>query len=183
MNEILYKKAIEFATKAHEGQMRKGTNIPYITHPIEVSNILRNKGYEMDAVISAVLHDTVEDTEVTLEEIEMNFGEKIAKIVDYVSEIKTKGYSWKERKIRYIERLDEKNVPHESLLVIGADKLHNLTTTYEDWLNIGDEVFNRFNARKNSQSWWYRSVANLLERKGLTDFSIKINLILNQMGL
>ena len=90
-------KAIAFATKAHEGQYRKGTMRPYIVHPVEVSDIVASMTKDEDVISAAVLHDTVEDCkDVTVEILEKEFGSRVASIVAQESEDKTK--TWKERK-------------------------------------------------------------------------------------
>ena len=74
--------AIIFAAKAHEGQRRKGTDIPYITHPFEVAQILMEAGCDETLIIAGLLHDTLEDTEVTAAEIEEQFGPEVLALVD-----------------------------------------------------------------------------------------------------
>ena len=92
-------KAIEFSAKAHEGHFRKGSKIPYITHPLEVAKILGEavNPKENEALICAgLLHDTVEDTDTSLETIRREFGEKVADLV--ASDSENKGLSWEKRK-------------------------------------------------------------------------------------
>ena len=84
--------AIIFAAKAHEGQRRKGTDIPYITHPFEVAQILMEAGCDETLIIAGLLHDTLEDTEVTAAEIEEQFGPEVLALVDSDSE--DKSLSW-----------------------------------------------------------------------------------------
>tara|TARA_Y100000589_G_C27188705_1_gene643808 strand:- start:749 stop:1297 length:549 start_codon:yes stop_codon:yes gene_type:complete len=178
-----YEEAIAYATSAHKGQKRKGTSKPYISHPTAVAQILRSIGANEEVIIAGLLHDTVEDTASTIEDIRHKFGDQVAKIVDSVTEVKAAGNTWKQRKDNYLKRLEQDDTPFEVFLVVGADKLHNLSTTHDEWLKIGDEVFNRFNAGKESQSWYYRSVTNLLTRKGVTDLANQINAILDEIGL
>lgn len=177
---MLITKATKYATIAHEGQMRKNTKVPYVTHPIAVSEIIQHSGHCDDAIVAGLLHDVVEDTDITLEEIEKEFGAKIAAIVDGVSEDKSIT-PWKARKKSYIEKLI--SAPKESMIVSAADKIHNLTDTHEQWTLIGDEVFTRFNAQKKSQSWWYRSMSEVFAKHGHKDVSDSINLMLDEMGM
>ena len=88
--------AIIFAAKAHEGQRRKGTDIPYITHPFEVAQILMEAGCDETLIIAGLLHDPLEDTEVTAAEIEEQFGPEVLALVDSDSE--DKSLSWEDRK-------------------------------------------------------------------------------------
>ena len=82
-------KAIEFATLKHQGQTRKGTDIPYIVHPIEVMQILTASGCEEDIIIAGILHDTLEDTNTEREEIVEAFGARVAELVAHESEDKS----------------------------------------------------------------------------------------------
>src|SRR5690625_166714 len=95
--------AIYFATKAHEGQVRKVSQSPFIFHPLAVGCILNDAGADEDAIIAGILHDTVEDTDVTLNDIKETFGENIANLVDGCSENKT--LSWEQRKQQTIDDL------------------------------------------------------------------------------
>ena len=89
--------AIEFASKAHEGQFRKGTRRPYIVHPVEVAEIVATMTADEEIICAAVLHDTIEDCkEVTEEILKLRFGERVASIVAQESE--DKSLSWEERK-------------------------------------------------------------------------------------
>ena len=104
-------KAIAFATKAHEGQLRKGTNLPYILHPMEVGMIVSRMTDDNEVIAAAVLHDTVEDCDgVSLEMIREEFGEKVARIVTAESEDKAK--SWMERKAHTIDFLKNETMKH-----------------------------------------------------------------------
>ena len=95
--------AIEIAAEAHQGQYRKGTNTPYITHPYAVGLILMEAGCPEAVIIAGILHDTVEDTDLTLEFIRERFGDAIANIVDGCSE--DKALRWRARKTERIEAL------------------------------------------------------------------------------
>ena len=119
----MVEKAIEFATKAHEGQFRKGTKKPYIVHPLEVKEIVMTMTEDEEIICAAVLHDTIEDCkDVSEKTICTQFGERIAKLVAGESEDKTK--TWEERKSATIEHL--KNASEELQMIGLADKLSNL---------------------------------------------------------
>ena len=110
--------AVEFATKAHEGQFRKGTKRPYIVHPIEVADIVTTMTRDPEVICAAVLHDTIEDCAgVTKETLEDRFGERVAMLVDCESEDKSK--SWEERKSTTIRRL--RTAPREVQMIGLAD--------------------------------------------------------------
>ncbi|MDD2856601.1 MAG: HD domain-containing protein [Desulfuromonadaceae bacterium] len=116
--------AIQIAANAHKDQLRKGTKTPYISHPYAVGMLLAQSGCSEDAVIAGILHDTVEDTALTLDDIRMQFGDKVAEIVAGCSE-HDKELEWKERKQHTIDYLALAS--QEIKLVTCADKLHNVT--------------------------------------------------------
>lgn len=155
-------KAIIFATLKHEGQKRKGTNIPYIVHPMEVMQILTELQCTEKVIIAGILHDTLEDTDATLEEIESLFGADVLAIVQTESEDKSK--TWKERKAATIEQIKDDSA--ETKLVCFADKLSNIRSMYRDKLEVGAELWKRFNADKDSIEWYYRGIAEALLNPG-----------------
>lgn len=150
--------AIELAAQAHNGQFRKGTRTPYISHPYAVGLMLMNAGCSETVVIAGILHDTVEDTDLTLEYIRKNFGESVADIVDGCSE--NKSLRWRERKTECIEAL--KIATTEVCLVTCADKLHNLRTVISEYDDIGDAVWERFHGGLEAQTWYYCSILESL---------------------
>lgn len=152
--------AIIFATKAHEGQVRKGTDIPYIVHPMEVMQILTENGCDETVILAGILHDTLEDTKTTPEDILQGFGQEVLDLVKSESEDKSK--SWKERKQTTIDHL--RDASKEIQLVCCADKLSNIKSIYADKLNLGDHVFDRFNAPKEQIKWYYQGVAEALTK-------------------
>lgn len=153
-------KAIVFATLAHEGQCRKGTNIPYIVHPMEVMQILTANGCNKTVILAGILHDMLEDTKTTPEDILHNFGQNVLDLVLGESENKSK--SWQERKQSTIDHLADAN--KESQLICCADKLSNIKNIYVDQLLLGNDVFRRFNAPKEKIRWYYESIANALTK-------------------
>ncbi len=154
---------LEFATKAHRGQFRKATKIPYIVHPLGVAEILIRNRYSNNLVVAGLLHDTVEDTKVTIKQIEKKFGKKIAKLVYAVSE-ENKNDSWEDRKTRTIEKL--KKASREVLYLACADKLNNIRSIKKDTERLGNKVWKRFNRGKKKQEWYYRSLAKVFSSRG-----------------
>jgi (p)ppGpp synthase/HD superfamily hydrolase len=154
--------AIIFASLKHDGQKRKGTNIPYISHPMEVMQILTQNGCSEAVIIAGILHDTLEDTKATTKEIKNLFGSEILAIVASESEDKSK--MWKERKQRTINELAK--APVDTKLVCCADKLSNIRSMYADKLDIGDKLWERFNAGKDDIRWYYESLVNQLAGLG-----------------
>lgn len=154
-------KAIAFAVKAHEGQPRKGTDIPYIFHPLEVGMIVSRITDDKEVIAAAVLHDTVEDcAQVTLADIRREFGDRVARIVGLESEDKSK--SWKERKAATVRML-KKETMREAKLVALSDKLSNIRCFYADYIKLGEEFWQRFNMKdKRVQGWYYHGLCDAL---------------------
>lgn len=153
-------KALQIASMAHEGQYRKHTKVPYIVHPVAVGMLLQKAGYGEDLIAAGLLHDTVEDTNMTLWDIERDFGPKIAEIVAGCSE-PDKSLPWQVRKEHTIEFLRTASV--EIRVVACADKLHNITSIISDYEQYGEQIWERFNAGKQKQEWYYRNVVESLE--------------------
>lgn len=153
MNKIDF--AIEVAANAHRDQVRKHTDIPYITHPISVGLTLQKYGYSEELIIAGILHDTIEDTPIDIDYIKEHFGERVASIVEGCSE-PDKSLPWEKRKEHTIEHL--KTTSFEVKIVSCADKLHNIGTIARDHRKIGDKVWERFNRGKEKQEWYYRNL-------------------------
>lgn len=140
--------AVLFATEAHKGQVRKGTDIPYITHPLEVMQILTEMGAGAELKIAGVLHDVVEDTDHTIEEVGATFGKEVARLVASHTEDKTK--SWFDRKQSAIDRV--KTGDKQVAMLIMADKISNLKSMLSDYLLVGEKMWDRFSSTKEMQS-------------------------------
>jgi TPR repeat protein len=147
----------------HDGQLRKGTNLPYIVHPLEVMNILLQMGADKKLMIAGVLHDTVEDTEATLEDIEEIFGKDVADLVASHTEM-DKSLPWRERKEIALEHL-AKASKREQMLVL-ADKLSNIEAMARDFDNVGDALWDRFNKGRDEQEWYYREAVKAMSKLG-----------------
>lgn len=161
--------AIIFATLKHQNQKRKGTDIPYIVHPMEVMQILTDMGCSENVIIAGILHDTLEDTDTKPEEIEKEFGKEVLAIVQTESEDKSR--TWKERKQHTIDCL--KNDSAETKLVCFADKFSNIRSMYADLQEKGAELWERFNAPKSDIEWYYRSIADALKDTPLEKGTVK----------
>lgn len=155
----MVEKAVAFATKSHEGTFRKGTEIPYIVHPLETAVIVALMVTDEELVCAALLHDVVEDACVTEEELEREFGHRVAQLVMEETEDKTK--SWKERKSATLAHLE--NASRDRKILVLADKLSNLRTTARDYLFVGEDIWQRFNEKNKSEhAWYYKGIAELL---------------------
>lgn len=151
--------AIEVAAQAHEGQLRKSTKTPYISHPYAVGLMLAQAGCTEDMVIAGILHDTVEDTGLTLDYIREHFGEHVALIVEGCSE-PDKSLSWEERKSHTLQYL--RTAPWDIRVVTCADKLHNIQTISVNYQKVGDRVWERFKRGRKEQAWYYRGLVEVL---------------------
>lgn len=162
----LMDRAIIFATRAHSGTFRKGTRIPYIVHPIEAAAIVATMTDDQDMIAAAVLHDVVEDTDATVEDIRYFFNDHIAELVDAESENKRKDLppqeTWMIRKMEALEFL-RTSASREAKILALADKLSNIRAIHRDQSEIGDKLWERFNEkRKEKHGWMYRQVAEAL---------------------
>jgi len=160
--DMTFHNAIIFAARKHNGQLRKGTDIPYIAHIMEVMQILIENNCSEEIVIAGILHDTLEDTDTTPDEIRHLFGSLILNIVQ--TETEDKSLSWIERKSKTIDHLYSASI--ETKLVCCADKLSNIRSIYSDLKTIGNKVWERFNADKEKIQWYYESIV-----KALSDIS------------
>lgn len=159
--------ALAFALDAHDGQVRKGTEVPYISHPLGVASLVMEAGGSEDEVIAALLHDAVEDGgEELVEPIRERFGGAVLDIVLACSDaVLPRGADkpdWWVRKRAYIER-----VPRESpgaVLVTTADKLHNARAIATDLRAMGDAVFDRFTGGRDGALWYERAVTEAIGR-------------------
>lgn len=154
----LLEKAIHFSTTKHAGQLRKGTTVPYIVHPLETMNILRTMNADTNLLIAGLLHDTVEDTDTTVAEITELFGTDVAALVGGHSEDKSK--TWEERKTHAIKELADAS--RRMKLLVMADKVSNLRSMAADYRAVGDKLWERFNAPVEKQAWYYSGIQDSL---------------------
>ena len=156
--------ALALAVQAHEGQVRKSTTIPYISHPMAVSAIALEFGASEDQAIAALLHDAIEDGGIKyVDLISDQFGPYVLGLVqgctDGIPDNAGKKIDWLERKTPYLAHLEKAD--DEVLLVSCSDKLHNARAIVNDLINEGPSVFDRFNATKIQTLWYYRQLANI----------------------
>ena len=162
----MVERAMIFASKAHEGILRKSTDIPYIVHPMEAGAIAASITSDEEVIAAAILHDTLEDTSVTEEDIEREFGKEVLRLIKSDSEDKREDLppeeTWKIRKQETIDYLKNKADRKEKIIAI-SDKLSNIRAIYRDQEKIGDEFWNRFNQKdKKEHAWYYGSFVETL---------------------
>jgi len=158
MNDLI-DRALNFAAKAHQGQYRKGTDIPYIVHPVGVAMLLQEMDAPAEVLAAGLLHDVVEDTPVTPAQLKAEFGPEIARLVAGASE-PDRSATWEARKQHTVEYLRRAPLPVK--LIACADKLHNIRTLSRDYAKLGDAVWSRFNRGQAQQAWYYRALAQSL---------------------
>lgn len=164
----MIRKAADFATRAHEGTFRKGTQIPYIFHPMEVAQIVAMITDDQELIAAAYLHDVLEDTDVTAEEIEKEFGSYVLQLV--LQKTEDKALSWRERKGQTIRHLP--GATRDVKILALADKLSNLRASARDYMVLGEEFWQRFNEKKRESHQWYaRGVIDaLVELSNLPEY-------------
>lgn len=155
--------AIEFAAAAHRGQYRKASRVPYIVHPLGVMRILLTSGAEEELAAAGVLHDVVEDTSVTPEQLAERFGGEVSRLVLAASE-PDKSLAWEDRKLHTLEFLTHQARRDEVLLTL-ADKLDNVESMLDDFEVLGPDLWSRFKRGRDKQAWYYRGLLGAFEQR------------------
>jgi len=148
----------------HEGMFRKASDIPYIVHPLEALSIAARITSDPEVLAATVLHDVVEDTPTTMDEVETIFGTRIAILVASDNEDKMPDIppseSWKQRKeatIKYFE-----SASRDEKILLLADKLSNIRSLNRDYECFGDTVWEKFNQKnKYKHEWYYCEIARV----------------------
>lgn len=165
--------AIEFAAKAHDGMERKKDKSPYILHPLEAAVIVGTMTDDRDVISAAVLHDVVEDTPISIEEIEEKFGSRVRALVEAETEDKRADLppedTWRIRKEESLAELESCGDIGVLMLWLG-DKLANMRSFYRIWKTEGDSMWQSFNQKDPiQQKWYYSRIAELTS--SLKEFS------------
>lgn len=165
MDTDLLDRAIVFAVKAHHNSERRGKGFPYIVHPMEAMEIVATITPDQELLAAAALHDTIEDTDVTMEQIRSAFGDRIANLVQAESDRIVEGVSeeesWRDRKQAAIDRLAAAS--HDAKIVAMGDKLSNMRAIWRDYQIKGDELWKIFHVTdKALHEWHYRGLATSL---------------------
>jgi (p)ppGpp synthase/HD superfamily hydrolase len=171
--------AFAFAAKHHDQQVRKGTRLPYLTHPANVAVILTRYGCADDTVVAGILHDVVEDCvrenwtrEMLVERIGRKFGDNVLETVLTVTERRHDDdgvdLSHEDRKSDYLERLAQAS--EDALWVCAADKVHNAQSILSDLrrTSFPETVWGRFSAGREGTVLWYQRVTDRLREVGFT---------------
>jgi myo-inositol-1(or 4)-monophosphatase len=184
LNTELLDRAIIFAVKAHAGTERRGKGYPYIVHPLEAVEIVATMTADQELLAAAALHDTVEDTDVTVEQIRAEFGERIASLVadesDEMPAGLTEEESWHARKRAAIDRLSKAS--HDAKIVALGDKLSNMRAIARDYAVKGDALWNIFHAKDpKDHEWHYRGLADALRELDGTFAFKEFETLINQV--
>ena len=161
----LLDRAIVFAVRAHAGTERRGKGFPYIVHPMEAVEIVATMTSDQELLAAAALHDTVEDTDVTIEQIRTEFGERVASFVAAVSDEPHQRpdsvENWRARKQAAIERIARAS--RDAKMVALGDKLSNMRAIARDYAEQGDRLWDLFHAKDpKDHEWHYRGLADAL---------------------
>ena len=161
----LLDRAIIFAVRAHAGTERRGKGYPYIVHPMEAVEIVATMTADQELLAAAALHDTVEDTDVTIEQIRAEFGDRVASLVADESDEMPEGVpeeeSWHGRKQAAIDRLSRAS--RDAKMVALGDKLSNMRAIARDYAVQGDALWNIFHAKDpKDHECHYRGLADSL---------------------
>lgn len=161
----LLDRAIVFAVQAHHNTERRGKGFPYIVHPLEAVEIVATITADQELLAAAALHDTIEDTDVTYEQLSTAFGKRVADLVRSESDQFTAGVSeadsWHDRKQAAIDRLTA--ATHDAKIVAMGDKLSNMRAIWRDYRQKGDALWQIFHVTdKASHEWHYRGLASAL---------------------
>ena len=185
----LFEEAVEFALNAHSGMVRKKEQIPYILHPMEVAAIASTMSHDEELLAAAVLHDTVEDTDVTMDDIKTHFGDRVAELVASETEDKHEERpaeeTWEVRKkdsLSVLENTDDIMVKKLWL----SDKLSNMRSFYRIWKKEGSSMWNWFHQKDQvKQAWYYRTIREsteeLKEFEAWTEYSDLVDQIFQEV--
>jgi (p)ppGpp synthase/HD superfamily hydrolase len=158
--------ALAYASALHRRQLRKGTEIPYLSHLMTVSALVLEHGGDEDQAIAGLLHDAAEDqgAKATLREIERRYGGDVARIVADCTDAWTEPRPpWRPRKEVYLAKIPTK--PTRSLLVSLADKAHNASAILRDYRALGESLWERFNGGRAGTVWYYGALSEVFARR------------------
>lgn len=161
--------ALRKAAWAHEKaqQHRKGSDIPYIIHPVGVMMIASNVTDDEDVLVACLMHDVLEDVDSSIysqEDMRRDFGDRVVSIVLDVTKDSEKK-DWHARSKAYLHHL-EQEASDEAIIVSTSDKIHNLKSILTDHATHGDDLWERFTTKSSSdQLWWYESILKVITKR------------------
>ena len=184
LDTTLLDRAIIFAVRAHAGTERRGKGFPYIVHPMEAVEIVATMTPDQELLAAAVLHDTVEDTDVTIEQIRTEFGERVASFVaaesDEPHQRPDSVENWRDRKQAAINRIARAS--RDAKIVALGDKLSNMRAIARDYALQGDDLWDLFHAKDpKDHEWHYRGLADALSELNDTYAYKEFENLINQV--
>jgi (p)ppGpp synthase/HD superfamily hydrolase len=179
---IQLQRAFRYAAAKHDGQTRKQSAVPYLSHLMAVSSLVLEAGGDEEMAIAALLHDVVEDCGgmPRLKEIRKQFGRRVARIVegctDSFGEPKPE---WVERKKDYLREV--RHADAETRLVSASDKLHNVRTILADYRQHGEAIWTRFNGKKEGTLWYYRALNDEYQRRNRNRITAELAIAVEEL--
>jgi (p)ppGpp synthase/HD superfamily hydrolase len=179
---IRLQRAFRYAAAKHDGQTRKKSAVPYLSHLMAVASLVLEAGGDEDMAMAALLHDVVEDCGgmPRLREIRKQFGPRVAKIVegctDSFGEPKPE---WLVRKKDYLREVTHADA--ETRLVSASDKLHNVRTILADYRQHGEAIWTRFNGKKEGTLWYYRALCDEYQRRNRNRITLELAIAVEEL--
>lgn len=173
--------AIKAAAVLHKDQVRKGDMpFPVITHLISVSFIVSDYTDDEDIIAAALLHDTVEDTDYTIEELQEDFGGGVRDMVEALSEPQKEDNGgmvpWKKQKNVYVEQL--RNAPEGALIISAADKIHNMRSMIEEYFDDHSKFIADFGGNLDERIAVHKELSSVLNKRLKNDIINEYNSVL-----
>lgn len=169
--------ALRAATILHKDQVRKGSiPMPYVSHLFAVAMIAVDYTKDEDVMVAALLHDTLEDTDYTANELQEDFGGEVKDIVLALSEPQEADgatYTWKEKKQRYAKQL--KNAPEKALIICAADKIHNMRCIVEEYFDDHKRFMAEFRGSLEDRVAMYQEISDILNKRLKNDIIAEFN--------
>ncbi len=179
---VRLQRAFRYAAEKHDGQTRKQTAVPYLSHLMAVASLVLEAGGDEDMAIAALLHDVVEDCGgmPRLREVKKQFGARVAKIVEGCTD------SFGEPKAEWIDRKKDclREVRHadvDTRLVSASDKLHNVRTILSDYRKDGDAIWSRFSGKKEGTLWYYRALSDEYGRRSPNRITRELQIVVAEL--
>ena len=177
-----FDEALQYAVLVHAGQVRKGANLPYISHLLGVASLAMEYGANEEETIGALLHDAGEDAggDGRIEDIRLRFGNAVADIVQGCTDAVTNPKPpWRQRKEDYIAHIPKASASVR--LVSASDKLHNARAILRDLRIHGDSVWSRFKGGKDGSLWYYRSLIDAFREAGGGELIEELNRVVTEL--
>ena len=177
-----FEQALHYTVLIHAGQLRKGTEIPYLAHLLGVASIAMEHNAVEDEAIGALLHDAGEDAggQGRIEDIRQRFGSAVAEIVQGCTDtVKNPKPEWRPRKEAYIAHIVKAS--HSVRLVSASDKLHNARAILRDYRRIGEALWSRFNGGKEGTLWYYRSLVTAFQEAERNELNEELDRVVTEL--